>query len=95
MQSSQKPHVENNHNYIRDIIPNRYPMDNLSQEDIDLMFSHINSTPRLSLGDKSPFELLTFMYGDSTASNLNIRALPRDEVKLKPSLIFSRKHTEK
>jgi IS30 family transposase len=53
MQSSQKPHVENNHNFIRDIIPNSYPMDNLTQSDIDLMFSHINNTPRLSLGDKS------------------------------------------
>jgi IS30 family transposase len=25
MQSSQKPHVENNHNYVREIIPNGYP----------------------------------------------------------------------
>jgi IS30 family transposase len=59
MQSSQKPHVENNHNYIRDIIPNGYPMDNLSQSDIDLMFSHINSTPRRSLADKTPFEIFS------------------------------------
>ena len=35
MQSSQKPHVENNHNYVRDILPNGYPMDVLSQADID------------------------------------------------------------
>jgi IS30 family transposase len=41
MQSSQKPHVENNHNYVRDIIPNGYPLDALTQADIDLMFSHI------------------------------------------------------
>ncbi len=93
MQSSQKPHVENNHNYIRDIIPNGYPMGCLNQENIDLMFSHINSTPRLSLGDKSPYELFCFLYGDLVAASLNIRELPRDDVTLKPNLLFARRHT--
>lgn len=90
MQSSQKPHVENNHNYIRDIIPNSYPLDNLTQEDIDLMFSHINSTPRRALGDKSPLEVFSFMYGEEAVSHLNIRAIPRDDVILKPSLIYNK-----
>jgi IS30 family transposase len=91
MQSSQKPHVENNHNYVRDIIPNGYPMDCLAQEDIDLMFSHINSTPRRSLGDKTPYEVFGFMYGEDTANALNIINIPRDEVILKPRLIFGKK----
>ncbi len=90
MQSSQKPHVENNHNYVRDIIPNSYPMDGLSQESIDLMFSHINSTPRLSLGDKSPFEVFSFIYGDEAVKCLNIRKIERDNVILKPHLIYSK-----
>lgn len=90
MQSSQKPHVENNHNYIRDIIPNSYPMNNLTQSDINLMFSHINSTPRRSLGDKSPYEIFCFMYGKMAAATLNISNIPRDEVILKPSLIFAK-----
>jgi IS30 family transposase len=90
MQSSQKPHVENNHNYIRDIIPNGYPMDCLNQRDIDLMFSHINSTPRRSLGDKSPYEIFSFMYGESAAAALNIVRVPRDEVVLKPLLIYAK-----
>jgi len=90
MQSSQKPHVENNHNYIRDIIPNSYPLDNLTQTDIDLMFSHINSTPRRSLGDKTPFEVFGFMYGVDSAWLLNMHIVKRDDVVLKPSLIFSK-----
>jgi len=90
MQSSQKAHVENNHNYVRDVIPNSYPMDGLTQADVDLMFSHINSTPRLSLGDKSPFEVFSFMYGLTTPSALNISPIPRDDVVLKPQLIFNR-----
>lgn len=91
MQSSQKPHVENNHNYVRDIIPNSYPLDSLTQADIDLMFSHINSTPRRSIGDKSPYEMFCFMYGDNAANALNIRCIPRDDVILKPYLIFNKR----
>lgn len=90
MQSSQKPHVENNHNYVRDIIPNSYPLDGLTQDSIDLMFSHINSAPRLSLGDKSPFEVFSFIYGDEAAKCLNIRKIERDNVILKPYLIYSK-----
>jgi len=91
MQSSQKPHVENNHNYVRDIIPNSYPLNYLVQSDIDLMFSHINSTPRRSLGDKSPYEMFCFMYGEKAASALNIIHIPRDNVILKPYLIYNKR----
>jgi IS30 family transposase len=90
MQASQKPHVENNHNYVRDVIPNGYPMGCLTQDDIDLMFSHINSAPRRSLGDKSPYEMFCFMYGEQAAEALNIRRIGRDSVVLKPSLIYSK-----
>ncbi len=88
MQSSQKPHVENNHNYVRDIIPNSYPLDSLTQDKIDLMFSHINSAPRLSLEDKSPYEVFCFFYGKEAATRLNISEIQRDDVMLKPRLIF-------
>jgi IS30 family transposase len=91
MQSSQKPHVENNHNYVRDIIPNGYPLDNLSQNDINVMFSHINAAPRLSLNDKSPFEVFSFFYGEKTANALGISKIHRDDVVLKPYLIFGNK----
>ena len=90
MQSSQKPHVENNHNYVRDIIPRGYPIDQLSQNDIDLMFSHINSTPRRALGDKTPFETFCFFYGSQAANLLNINEIHRDDVILRPKLIFAK-----
>jgi IS30 family transposase len=91
MQSSQKAHVENNHNYVRDIIPNGYPLNDITQPDVDLMFSHINSAPRRALGDKSPYETLCFFYGADLPSRLNIHEVKRDDVVLKPSLIFSKK----
>ena len=90
MQSSQKPHIENNHNYIRDIIPNTYSLNNLTQADIDLMFSHITSSPRRSLSDKTPYEMFVFLYGRKAADLLNINEIPRDEVTLKPSLIYTK-----
>ena len=81
----------NNHNYIRDIIPNNYPMENLTQEDIELMFSHINSTPRLSLGGKTPYEVISFMFGKDFSRYLNISEIKRDKVILKPHLIYSKR----
>ena len=93
MQASQKPNVENNHNYVRDIIPNGYPLDRLTQADINLMFSHINSTPRRSLAGKSPFELFRFFHGSDAPRLLNISEVGRDDVVLKPQLIFSKRRS--
>ena len=82
-QSSQKPHVENNHNFIREILPNGQAWTHLTQEKIDLMFSHINSVPRESLGGKTPYEVFTFIYGKTLADKLNIQKIAKDEVNLK------------
>ena len=87
MKSSQKPHVENNHNYIRDILPNGIDLNFLTQKKLNLMFSHINSTPRKSLNYKSPYEVFTFMYGEDVAKKLNIQKIQRDKVILKPYLL--------
>ena len=99
-QSSQKPHIENTHNYIRDIIPNKVDISNITQKDLDLMFSHINSTPRSSLRDKTPYEVFNFIMSNSNNPErgkeildlLNIKEIKRDEVVLKPYLI---KHNKK
>jgi IS30 family transposase len=87
MQSSQKPHVENNHNYVRDIIPNGKSMSDLTQSDVDLMFSHINSVPRKSMKGKTPFEAFSFFFGTELAALLNICEVARDDVVLSPTLL--------
>lgn len=86
-QSSQKPHVENNHNFIREILPNGLNWNNLTQDKVDLMFSHINSTPRQSLGNKTPYEIFTFIYGIELANKLNIQKIEKDEVTTTPRLL--------
>ena len=84
---SQKPHVENNHNYVRDIIPNGKSLKNLTQEDLNLMFSHINSTPRKVLNGKTPYEAFEFLYGNEILKKLNIQKIEKDMVTLQPYLL--------
>ena len=79
-QSSQKPHVENNHIFVREILPNGHDWCNLTQDKVDLMFSHINSVPRESLGNKTPYEIFTFIYVKNLADKLNIQKIEKDEV---------------
>ena len=86
-QSSQKPHVENNHNFVREILPNGQAWNNLTQEKVNLMFSHINSTPRESLGDKTPYEIFTFLYGKKLVDKLGIQKIAKDEVTTTPRLL--------
>ena len=83
----QKPHVENNHNLIRNILPNKRNLDKLNQEDLELMFSHINSVPRASLGGKTPYEVFTYFYGDKVLKQLNIQKIEKDMVTLQPYLL--------
>lgn len=73
--SYQKPNVELDHEFIRRILPKGTSFDNLSQADINLMMSHINSYSREKLGNKSPFELFGFIYGYDILKKLSISFL--------------------
>ncbi len=89
----QKPHVENNHNYVRDILPNSFDLLNLSQKDIDKIFLHINNTPRLSKGKRTPIEILEFLYKEDYEALMKafkLYKLHPDEVKLTPQLLKSK-----
>lgn len=85
--SSQKPHVENNHNFIREILPNGQDWNHLTQNKLNLMFSHINSTPRENLGGKTPYEIFSFIYSENLAKKLGIQKIEKDEVTTNPHLL--------
>lgn len=85
--SSQKGACERNHEFIRYVLPKGVSFDNLNQKDVDLIFSHINSTPRNSLGFKTPFELFKTAFSIEVLSILNINEINKDDVHLKPELI--------
>ena len=54
--SWQKGCIEKNHQYIRYILPKGTSFAGISQQDADVIASHINSTPRLVLNNQSPYE---------------------------------------
>ena len=85
--SSQKGACERNHEFIRYILPKGKSFDSLTQKDVDLIFSHINSTPRKSLGFNSPYIVFSNIFGEDLLNKLNIHLIPKDDVLLKPTLI--------
>jgi len=85
--SFQKPNVELNHEFIRRILPKGSSFDHLSQADIDLMMSHINSYSREKLNDKSPLDIFGTLYGYDVIEKLGYRRIPANEIILKPSLL--------
>ena len=85
--SWQKGHIERNHEFLRLIQPKGTSFDDLSQTDIALALSHINSYTRPMLHDKAPFDLFTFLYGDGLLRQLGIRRIPANDILLKPALL--------
>jgi len=83
----EKPNCENNHEMIRRIIPKGVDFGKYTQEEIDLMMSHINSYARKSLGNKSPYEIFAFQYGESLLEVFNLKKIPADEIILTPKLL--------
>lgn len=87
MRSSQKPFIEKNHTLFRDIVPKGSSFDDFSQETVNLIFSHVNSVSRSLYGGKTPFELFSFLYGDSIAQYLGIVKIPPEQVVQSPKLL--------
>lgn len=83
----EKPDVENNHTLIRRIIPKGVSMDKLTQADIDLMMSHINSYSRRNLNGLSPTEMFIKLYGKDVLHLLRQELIPHDKIILKPKLL--------
>ena len=78
--SDQKGRIEKNHTLIRDILPKGTSFDNLTQEDINLVCSHVNSVKRAALNGKSAYELFAFTYGEEIPKFLGISKIPAEDV---------------
>ena len=82
-----KPEIENNHELIRRIIPKGCSMDHLTQNDIRLVMSHINSYGRKKLNDQSPYDAFSSRYGFKLINALGIEKIDPNDIILKPSLL--------
>lgn len=88
--SNQKARLEKNHEYIRYIIPKGRSMHKYTQEDINLMASHINSTARDSLNGACPFDLAALLLDKKIPLLAGQFKVSPDEVMLKPVLLENR-----
>ena len=87
---SQKGACENNHEFIRRIIPKSTDLGQHTQSQIDIMMDHINSYGRPELGDKSPYEMFEFYYGKEILDLLGVHKIVPNEIILKPELLKNR-----
>lgn len=89
--SDQKSQIELSHEYIRRYIPKGISMNNYTDENIFDMMCHINSTPRKSLGWKSPYEVFVEMFGDEALNKLGIYKVDSKDIILNSSLFKQNK----
>lgn len=82
----QKPNCENNHEMIRRCIPKGVDIGQYTQQQISLMMSHINSYARQSLGNKTPYDVFAFQYGETVLNVFGLKRIPADEIILTPGL---------
>ena len=90
MKSNQKPHIEKNHEYIRYILPKKTSFDNLTQEDCNIIMSHINSTPRESLKNKTPYQAILNIFTKDELLKLGVCEIEPDKVNLTKKIISSK-----
>ena len=84
--SDQKGSCEVNHEMIRRVLPKGTSFDDLSQNDINLVMSHINSYKRKKLNNCSPIQLFNLMYGNNIANKLGIIEINPNDINLSTNL---------
>lgn len=87
MRSGQKGGVENVHTMLRMVLPKGTSFEFLTQWDVNLIVNHINSTPRESLGGRTPYETALSNFGEDTLKALQLKRIDPDKVILTPKLI--------
>ncbi len=63
MRSSQKGGIEQTHTMLRMILPKKTSFEYLTQWDLRTIVDHINSTPRESLGGRTPYDVALAVLG--------------------------------
>ena len=90
--ATDKAHAGRNHEYIRRVVLKGESFDSLSQGQVDLMMSHVNSYVRASLSKgeapcRTPYERFAFEHGEDVARRQGIVPIPLKEVTLRPELL--------
>lgn len=83
----EKGSCEVNHELLRRILPKGTSFDDLTQEDVNLIMSHINSYKRKKLNNESPHSIFSKLYGENTIIKLGIQEIEPNKVNLSPRLL--------
>lgn len=87
MRSGQKGGLEQAHTMLRMVLPKGTGFEFLTQWDVNLIMNHINSTPRESLGGRTPYSVALETMGEDVLNAFQLRPIAPDEVNLTPKLI--------
>ena len=87
MRSGQKGALEQAHTMLRMVLPKGTSFEFLTQWDVNLIVNHINSTPRESLGGKTPYEAALETLGEDILKAFQLKLIAPDEVNLTPKMI--------
>ena len=87
MRSGQKGSIEQAHTMLRMILPKRTTFEFLTQWDVNLITSHIKSTPRESLNGRTPYDVALEAFGEDVLKAFQLRRIDPDKVILTPKLI--------
>ena len=85
--SWQKGAIEKNHEYIRYILPKKRTFDNLTEEQVNKIKSHINSTSRDSLNGKCPYDEIEPVITKEILEKMGYERIKADDVILSPKLL--------
>ena len=83
----EKGSCEVNHELLRRILPKGTSFDDLNQDDINLIMSHINSYKRKKLNNVSPYTMFSTIYGKETTDKLGIQEIEPNKVNLSKSIL--------
>ena len=87
MRSGQKGGLEQAHTMLRDVLPKGTSFEFLTQWDVNQSVNHMNSTPRESLGGRTPYDVALEHFGEETIKAFQLKPIAPDEVNLTPKLI--------
>ena len=76
-----------NHTLFRDIVPAGHSFDAFTQQDVNLIFSHINAVKRKQFGGKSAYDLFTFFNSVELAQILGISYISPNDVIQSPLML--------
>ena len=87
----QKGTIEQSHSTLRKIFPKGKSIQKVTQDELNLAISSINTLTRPKLGGLSPYYVFTKKYGEEIARKLGVEKINLDELTITNRLFLVRK----